>query len=149
MPTRPATDATLTMLPCDRRRRRQTALVIRYPSTLTVEPSKIPGGCLFERANEADAGVVDGNVDVRQGVHRQVHRGLVGDVQAAYGCAGKTTRNRVRPVAIDIHDRHRGAGLGQRTARGLANSAGAAGDNRLQPVETKWHFHSLGATPLP
>ena len=98
---------------------------------------------LFDSAHQPDARVVHQNVERGKPGEGGLHRGLVGNIEEKYRRAGKLRGKRGRARLVDIHDCDRRARPGQHARGGFADPAGAAGNQGLHPVKTKWRWHEI------
>ena len=99
-----------------------------------------PAGFL-DPAHQADAGVIDQDIERLDRADACVNRLLVGNVEDQHLRAAELGGEGSGAVAIDIGDGHQRARLRQRAAGGLADAAGPACHQGFAPVQSKRCLH--------
>ena len=84
---------------------------------------------------------VDQNIEPGARAHRPIHRGFVGYVEDQRRRTGQPGRQGLGARAIDIGNRDRCPRAGQHAADLFPDAAGAAGDQRGAPIQTKRSCH--------
>ncbi len=146
MPTRPETEATLTIAPralvtlarSEQKRKKRARDEIDGADIHVHQAVEVFGFGGFNGAHVADARIVDENVEEFE-LRKGCGDGFgVGDIEMQRAGGGKCARERFSSWEIDVGDPDFGACAREFLHSGFANAAGAAGDEGDAVVEAEW-----------